>query len=71
MRMTQSKVTGLRSRQCLGHALEEFLGERFGTSGDVEVKIVDDLILLRCKGAASHSFLKDEKKGLLKARRMK
>ena len=43
--------------QQLRHALEEFFGGRFGTSGDMEVKmeikIVDDLILLRCKGAVS------------------
>ncbi|MGH7831599.1 MAG: Na-translocating system protein MpsC family protein [Candidatus Binatia bacterium] len=39
--------------QQLRHALEEFFGARFGKSGDVEVKIIDDLILLRCKGAVS------------------
>lgn len=53
MGTTRPKVRSLRSRQRLGHALEEFFGGRFGKSGDVEVKIIDDLILLRCKGAVS------------------
>ncbi len=39
--------------QQLRHALEESFGGRLGASGDMEVKIVDDLILLRCKGAVS------------------
>ncbi len=39
--------------QQLRYALDEFFGGRFGRSGDMEVKIVDDLILLRCKGAVS------------------
>lgn len=53
MGTTRPKVRSLRSRQRLGHALEEFFGGRFGRSGDMEVKIIDDLILLRCKGAVS------------------
>jgi uncharacterized protein YbcI len=53
MGTTKPKVKGARLIQRLGHALEEFFGERFGRSRDVEVKVIDDLILLRCKGAVS------------------
>jgi uncharacterized protein YbcI len=38
-------------KQQLRRALEEFLGERLGRSRDMEVKIVDELILLRWRGA--------------------
>jgi len=47
------KVRRLRVIERLGPALEAFFGGRFGRSGDVEVKIMADLILLRCKGAVS------------------
>ena len=47
------KVRRLRVIERLGPALEEFFGERFGRSGNMEVKVVDDLVLLRCKGAVS------------------
>ncbi|MBI2999104.1 MAG: DUF2294 family protein [Deltaproteobacteria bacterium] len=41
----------MRRRLC--HALAEFFVQRMGGRGDLEVKIVDDLILLRCKEALS------------------
>ena len=41
----------MKRKQELHRALEEFFEKRFGKSGDMEVKIVDDLLLLRCKGA--------------------
>jgi len=47
------KVRRVRVIERLGPALEEFFGERFGRSGNMEVKVVDDLVLLRCKGAVS------------------
>ena len=52
-RWKRRKATSMSRTQQLRHALEEFFGGRFGPSGDVEVKIIDDLILLRCKGAVS------------------
>ncbi len=54
-RSTKPDARRLRLRQHLHHALEEFFEERMGGSGDIEVSIVDDLILLRCKGALSPS----------------
>lgn len=42
-------------KQQLCHALGELFARRMGRSGDIEVKIVDDLILLRCKEALSPS----------------
>ena len=45
------KKVGLRRR--LHHALGEFFADQIGGSGQTEVKIVDDLILLRCKEALS------------------
>jgi len=53
--MARSTKRKLRLRQRLGHALEEFFVERMGGGGDMEIKVVDDLILLRCKGALSPS----------------
>ncbi len=42
---------GVRERLC--QELSEFFSQRMAVSGDTEVKIVDDLILLRCKGSLS------------------
>lgn len=52
-RLIKPRVRGLGLRQRLGHALAEFFVRRMGGTGDLEVKIVDDLILLRCKEALS------------------
>lgn len=46
-------MKGTRLTQRLSRALEEFFRERAGMKGEMEVKVVDDLILLRCKNAAS------------------
>ena len=54
-RSTKSDARRLRLRQHLHHALEEFFEEQMGGSGAIEIKVVDDLILLRCKGALSPS----------------
>jgi len=40
---------GIRERLC--QELTEFFAQRMGISGETEVKIFDDLILLRWKGA--------------------
>lgn len=40
-----------RIRERLCQELSEFFAQRMAISGDTEVKIVDDLILLRCKGS--------------------
>lgn len=45
----------VRLRERLRQDLEEFLRERIGGSGRVEVKIIDNLILVRCKEALSPS----------------
>ena len=42
-----------RIRERLCQELNEFFAQRMAISGDTEVKIVDDLILLRCKGSLS------------------
>jgi len=42
---------GIRQRLC--QELSEFFAQRMAISGDTEVKIFDDLILLRCKDAVS------------------
>jgi uncharacterized protein YbcI len=42
---------GVRERLC--QELSEFFSQRMAVSGETEVKIVDDLILLRCKGSLS------------------
>jgi len=44
---------GKRERLC--QELRKFFAQRLAVSGDTEVKIVDDLILLRCKEAISPS----------------
>ena len=54
-RSTKPNARKLRLRQRLHHVLEEFFVERIGGSGNIEIKIVDDLILLRCKEALSPS----------------
>jgi uncharacterized protein YbcI len=54
-RLTKSNVRKVRLRERLRQDLEEFLRERIGGSGRVEVKIVDNLILVRCKEALSPS----------------
>ncbi len=54
-RSTKPNVGRLRLRQRLRLALGEFFVERMGASGDMEIKVVDDLILLRCKSALSPS----------------
>ena len=41
----------IRKRLC--QELSEFFAQRMAISGDMTVKIVDDLILLRCKAALS------------------
>ena len=43
------------SKQRLRDMLGEFFQERIGASGAMEVKIVEDLILVRCKGVISPS----------------
>jgi uncharacterized protein YbcI len=48
-----SKVRRLPGTRSVRRALEEFFRERGGMKGEMEVKIVDDLVLLRCKGAVS------------------
>jgi uncharacterized protein YbcI len=45
------KLTTMNRKQEISRALAGFFRERFGKSADMEVKILDDLILLRCKGA--------------------
>ena len=54
-RLTKSNVRKVRLRQRLRQDLEEFLRERIGGSGRMEVKIIDNLILVRCKEALSPS----------------
>jgi uncharacterized protein YbcI len=50
-RRERRQVKSMSLKQQLRRALEEFLGERLGRSRDMEVKIVDELILLRWRGA--------------------
>ena len=57
--------TGLIQRFC--PALEEFFRERAGMKGKREVKVVDDLILLRCKHSVS---LAEVNLGTMKAGRL-
>ena len=52
-RVTKPNVKRVELRRQLCRALEELFGGRFGRSEDMEVTVVDDLILLRCKGAVS------------------
>ena len=54
-RSTKPDARRLRLRQHLHHALEEFFEDQMGGSGAIEIKVDDDLILLRCKGALSPS----------------
>ena len=54
-RSTKPDARKLRLRQHLYHALEEFFEEQMDGSGAIEIKVVDDLILLRCKKAISPS----------------
>ena len=51
----------------LRHTLGEFFVQRMGVTGNMEVKIVDDLILLRCTEALS---LSEINLGALKAGRL-
>ena len=60
-------MRGLSLRQRLCYVLGEFFRERVGGSGEMEVKILDDLILVRCKKAISPS---EVDLGSLKAGRM-
>ena len=53
--LTKSKARKPQLKQRLCRALGEFLAQRVGESGGIEVRIVDDLILLRCKEAISPS----------------
>lgn len=48
-------VRRLRGTRSVRRALEEFFRERGGMKGEMEVKVVDDLVLLRCKGAVSRA----------------
>jgi uncharacterized protein YbcI len=52
---TKFNVRRHRLRQRLHHALEKLWADQIGGSGNIEIKIVDDLILLRCKEALSPS----------------
>lgn len=54
-RLTKSNVRKVRLRQLLRQDLEEFLRERIGGNGRMEVKIVDNLILVQCREALSPS----------------
>ena len=54
-RSTKPDARRLRLRQHLHHALEEFFEDQMGGSGAIEIKVDDDLILLRCKKAISPS----------------
>jgi len=52
---TKPMATGRGLKQNLSHALEEYFAERMGGHRAMDVKIIDDLILLRCKEALSVS----------------
>jgi uncharacterized protein YbcI len=54
-RLTKSNVRKVRLRQRLHQDLEEFWADQMGGSGNTEIKIVDNLILVRCKEALSPS----------------
>ena len=54
-------------RQRLCRELKEFFAQRMAVSGDTEVEIVDDLILLRWKGALSPAEIE---MGTMKAGRL-
>ena len=56
-----------RIRERLCQELSEFFAQRMAISGDTEVKIVDDLILLRWKGALSPAEIE---MGTMKAGRL-
>lgn len=60
-----SMKPGVRQRLC--HELKEFFAQRMAVSGDTEVEIVDDLILLRWKGALSPAEIE---MGTMKAGRL-
>jgi uncharacterized protein YbcI len=54
-RSAKTRIRRLSLKKRLRHALEEFLARRVGGLEHAELKIVGDLILLRCKEAISPS----------------
>lgn len=54
-RRKRLKGMGVSPPRGLRDSLREFFGGRLGGSKEIEVRVVDDLILLRCKDAVSHA----------------
>ena len=54
-RSTKPRVRRLGLKERIRHTLVEFFARRVGGLENTELKIVDDLILLRCREAISHS----------------